>query len=181
MTGTPQFISDTLPEGYRPCAGIFLLNDRGQLFAGRRNDANNDASFRRKVNKPWQLPQGGIDPGETPAEAAMREMREEIGTDRALILAESRLWHCYDVPPEIAAIKWSGKYRGQAQKWFAMRFYGEDGDINIGTEHPEFDAWKWVELNEICDMVVAFKREVYSRIVDEFRPHAAALQQARRR
>lgn len=180
MIGSSQFISDTLPDGYRPCAGIFLLNGRGQLFTGRRNDVNDEISFRRRTSKPWQLPQGGIDTGETPVTAALREMREEIGTDKALVLAESRLWHCYDVPAEFAATKWSGKYRGQAQKWFAMRFYGEDSDINIVTEHPEFDAWQWVELNQICDLVVAFKREVYTRIVDEFRPYAIALQRARR-
>jgi putative (di)nucleoside polyphosphate hydrolase len=180
MSGSSQFSSGDLPEGYRPCAGIFLLNNHGQLFAGRRHDANMDAFISRRMNKPWQLPQGGIDPGETPAEAALREMREEIGTNKALILAESQLWHCYDVPPEIAALKWSGKYRGQAQKWFAMRFYGEDSDINIFGAHPEFDSWKWVDLNQICDLVVAFKRDVYARIVEEFRPHAVALQKARR-
>lgn len=180
MSGAQPFAIDHLPDGYRPCAGIFLLNRRGQIFAGRRNDTNVEAHTGRRMDKPWQMPQGGIDQDETPTQAVMREMREEIGTDKATILAESGLWHCYDVPQEIAALKWSGKYRGQAQKWFALRFDGEDSDINIATAHPEFDAWRWVDINEICDLVVAFKRDVYARIVDEFRPHAIALKKAKR-
>ncbi len=180
MIPQSQFVSDVLPEKYRPCAGIFLLNHRGQVFAGRRNDVDTDDIIGRLIDKPWQLPQGGIDPGETPAEAVMREMREEVGTDNALILSESRQWHCYDLPVEIAQMKWSGKYRGQAQKWFALRFDGADSEINIATAHPEFDAWKWVNIEEVCELVVAFKRDVYARIVDEFRPHVTALQQAAR-
>jgi putative (di)nucleoside polyphosphate hydrolase len=180
MSDLTQFTSDTLPEKYRPCAGIFLLNRHGQVFAGRRNDVETDDIIRGLIDKPWQLPQGGIDPGETAAAAVMRELREEVGTGNAAILAESRLWHCYDVPAEIATMKWSGKYRGQAQKWFALRFDGSDDEINIATPHPEFDAWKWVNIEEICELVVAFKREVYARIVDEFRQYAAALQQSAR-
>ncbi len=180
MSALLQFVSGDLPENYRPCAGIFLLNRRGQVFAGRRNDVNGDDVISRLIDKPWQLPQGGIDAGETPAAAVMREMLEEIGTDHAVILAQSRQWHCYDLPPEIAAMKWSGKYRGQAQKWFALRFDGADSEINIATAHPEFDAWKWVEIEDVCGLVVEFKRRVYAAIVDEFRHHAMALRQAAR-
>lgn len=176
MSRLTQFVSDRLPEKYRPCAGIFLLNRRGQVFAGRRNDVDANDMIARLIDKPWQLPQGGIDPGETPAQAVMREMLEEVGTDNAAILAQSRQWHCYDLPKEIADMKWAGKYRGQAQKWFALRFDGADSEINIATKHPEFDAWKWVDIDDVCDLVVAFKRDVYARIVDEFRPHTIALQ-----
>lgn len=180
MSAPLQFVCHQLPENYRPCAGIFLLNRRGQVFAGRRNDVGKDDIVGRLIDKPWQLPQGGIDPGETPAQAVMREMLEEVGTDNATILAQSQQWHCYDLPQEIAAMKWSGKYRGQAQRWFALRFDGTDREIDIATAHPEFDAWKWVDIDEVCELVVAFKRDVYARIVDEFRIHASALQQAAR-
>lgn len=178
MNELMQFTSDILPGDYRPCAGIFLLNAHGQVFAGRRNDIETDNIISKLIDKPWQLPQGGIDPGETPAAAAMRELREEVGTGNATMLAQSRQWHCYDVPPEIAAMKWRNKYRGQAQKWFCLRFDGADSEINIATDHPEFDAWRWVGIDDISALVVSFKRDVYARIVEEFRPYAAALRQA---
>ncbi len=177
MNELMQFTSDILPDKYRPCAGIFLLNLHGQVFAGRRNDIETDSTIRRLIDRPWQLPQGGIDPGETPAVAALRELREEVGTGNATILAQSRQWHCYDLPPEIAAMKWRGKYRGQAQKWFCLRFDGADSEINIATAHPEFDAWRWVSIDDISALVVSFKRDVYVRIVEEFRPHVIALRQ----
>ncbi|MEQ1889860.1 MAG: RNA pyrophosphohydrolase [Alphaproteobacteria bacterium] len=180
MSGLRQFASDTLPDKYRPCAGIFLLNRCGQVFAGRRNDVDTDEVIGRLIDKPWQLPQGGIDPGETPGVAVMRELQEEVGTGNATVLAQSRQWHCYDLPREIAQMKWSGKYRGQAQKWFALRFDGADSEINIATAHPEFDAWQWVNIEDVCALAVAFKRDVYARIVDEFRPYSERLRQAAR-
>jgi putative (di)nucleoside polyphosphate hydrolase len=121
----------------------------------------------------WQMPQGGIDPGETPREAAHRELAEETGTDKAEIVAESRVWHRYDLPAEIAGRMWGGRFRGQKQLWFAMRFLGNDIDINIATAHPEFDAWKWVAPSELPDLIVPFKRTIYLAILDEFREHLA--------
>jgi len=119
----------------------------------------------------WQMPQGGIDPGETPRQAALRELGEEVGTDKAEILAESRVLHRYDLPAEIAGRMWGGRFRGQSQIWFAMRFLGEDLDINLKTEHPEFDAWRWVTAGEWPELIVPFKRAIYVAILDEFREH----------
>jgi putative (di)nucleoside polyphosphate hydrolase len=117
----------------------------------------------------WQMPQGGIDPGETPRQAALRELCEEVGTGKAEIIAESRVLHRYDLPAEIAGRMWGGRFRGQTQIWFAMRFLGKDVDINIATEHPEFNAWKWVAPGEWPELIVPFKRAIYVAILDEFR------------
>ena len=149
---------------YRPCVGILLLNDRGQAFVGQRRDRYQDA---------WQMPQGGIDEGESPAEAAMRELEEEIGTAKADILAESRDWLIYDLPPELLGKVWKGRYRGQRQKWFAMRFTGADSDINLETAHPEFSAWRWSPLADLPRLIVPFKRAIYEAVVDEFAPLAS--------
>lgn len=173
-----SFASDIMPPLYRPCAGMFLLNRRGAVFVGRRKDAGANESGR--IDKPWQMLQGGIDAGEAPADAALREMLEEIGTANATILGESRQWHCYDLPAAIAASKWGGKYRGQAQKWFALRFDGADNEINVATAHPEFNDWKWASVEEVCDLVVAFKRDVYVRITEEFYPFVQELRQPAR-
>lgn len=148
------------PRRYRAGVGIMLLDRRNQVFVGRRIDTPGDA---------WQMPQGGIDPGEAPRAAAARELAEEIGTDKAEILAESRGWLSYDVPPEIAARVWGGDYRGQRQKWFALRFTGRDGDIDLDTGSPEFAAWKWVEAEELPRLIVPFKRALYRAVLAEFR------------
>jgi len=121
----------------------------------------------------WQMPQGGIDPGEAPREAALRELLEEVGTDKAEIVGESRVLHRYDLPAEIAGSMWGGRFRGQKQIWFAFRFVGEDTDIDIQTEHPEFDAWKWVAPPELPGLIVPFKRAIYEAVLDEFREHLA--------
>jgi putative (di)nucleoside polyphosphate hydrolase len=121
----------------------------------------------------WQMPQGGVDPSETPRQAAMRELEEEIGTTKADILAESRVWLKYDLPVELAGGIWGGRYRGQRQKWFVMRFTGSDADINLATEHPEFDAWQWVAADRLPDLIVSFKRQLYIDILAEFREHCA--------
>lgn len=121
----------------------------------------------------WQMPQGGIDPGEAPRAAALRELSEEVGTNKAEIIAESRVLHRYDLPAEIAGQMWGGRFRGQKQIWFAMRFTGCDIDINLATEHPEFDAWKWVAADELPELIVPFKRAIYVAILEEFREHLA--------
>jgi len=152
-------------QGYRSAVGIMLLNQAGQVFVARRIDMPTVAA--------WQMPQGGIDPGETPRQAAFRELREEIGTDKAEILGESRVWLKYDLPAELGRGVWGGRYRGQRQKWFAMRFTGDDADIDLATDHPEFDAWKWVPPEQLPEVIVPFKRQLYVNILAEFRVHCA--------
>ncbi len=140
-----------------------LLNHAGEVFVGRRIDM--------PVLPAWQMPQGGIDPGETPFQAALRELREEIGTDKAELLAESPEWLQYDLPTELSRGVWGGRYRGQQQKWFAMRFTGIDSDIDLATGHPEFDAWKWLSPERLPDVIVSFKRQLYLDILAVFREH----------
>ena len=154
---------DSEIPGYRPAVGVMLVNRRGQVFVARRTDS--------AAMPAWQMPQGGIDPGETPIEAALRELEEEIGTRQAEIVAESRAWMSYDLPAELAGRLWGGRYRGQRQKWFVMRFTGSDADIDLATAHPEFDAWRWAAPEELPELIVAFKRQLYIDIVSEFREH----------
>src|SRR5439155_27058318 len=143
-----------------------LLNPEGLVFVGRRIDMPAGLAA-------WQMPQGGIDPGETPPQAAIRELKEEVGTDKAEILAESRLWLHYDLPKELSERvggMWGGRYRGQRQKWFAMRFIGVDADIDpAATEHPEFDAWQWVALDRLPQLIVPVERLLYLDMLPEFR------------
>lgn len=153
---------------YRLGVGIALFNDAGKVFAARRIDTPGEA---------WQMPQGGIDAGETPRQAALRELEEEIGTARAEILAESRDWLAYDLPEDIRRRVWKGRYRGQKQKWFALRFTGRDSDIDIATRHPEFSDWRWMELTELPGLIVPFKRPLYEGVVAEFAPIVARLRE----
>ena len=144
---------------YRPGVGIMLLNAGDEVFVGQRIANPADA---------WQMPQGGIDEGEDPLAAAWREMQEEIGTGKADLLAESRGWLNYDLPPDLADRIWKGRYRGQRQKWFAFRFRGDDGDIRIDTPHAEFRAWKWAAMRELPNLIVPFKRKLYGELLVEF-------------
>ena len=147
--------------GYRLGVGIMLLNRDGLAFVGHR--IRMPAGLAK-----WQMPQGGIDAGETPRQAARRELREEIGSDRAELLAESRGWFDHDVPDEIAEVMMGGRYRGNRQKWFAVRFIGTDADINLATLHPEFDDWAWVSPERLPELVVPFMRSLYLDVVAEF-------------
>ncbi|HBV78863.1 RNA pyrophosphohydrolase [Alphaproteobacteria bacterium] len=144
---------------YRPCVGIFLINDAKQVFGGRRIDSRAEA---------WQMPQGGIDPGETVIDACMREMGEEIGTSSAELLCEHDDWLYYDIPLPLADRLWHGQYKGQKQKWMALRFTGDDRDININTAEPEFCEWRWLEPRELVDLAVPFKRDVYDDVLKAF-------------
>ena len=147
---------------YRPGVGIMLLSRKNLVFVGRRIHMPPGLAL-------WQMPQGGIDAGETPHQAVWRELKEEIGTDRAEILAESRVWFHHDVPDEISQGMMGGRYRGNRQKWFAMRFTGADTDIDLATEHPEFDAWKWVRPEQLPALIVPFMQRLYLDVVAEFR------------
>jgi 8-oxo-dGTP pyrophosphatase MutT (NUDIX family) len=144
---------------YRRGVGIVLYNRSGDVFVGQRADIDGDS---------WQMPQGGIEPEETPLAAALRELKEEIGSANVDILAESRGWLRYDVPSALVRGARHGKWRGQQQKWFAMLFLGEDAEIDITTEHPEFTAWQWVPSSRVGELIVAFKRQLYREVLSEF-------------
>jgi putative (di)nucleoside polyphosphate hydrolase len=150
---------------YRSCVGILLLDQNGDVFVGRRNDMTGDA---------WQMPQGGIDSDEDPEAAALRELAEETGIRSVEVLAESAEWLAYDYPPTLARGSFANRYRGQRQKWFAMRFLGADREIDLGSRHAEFDAWEWRNIEALPGLIVAFKRPVYEAVVREFRHLAGA-------
>ncbi len=146
---------------YRPCAGIMLVNRSGKVFVGQRLDTRTEA---------WQMPQGGIDEGEDAEIAALRELEEETGIAReyVTILARSSDEHFYDLPEELIGKLWHGKWRGQRQTWFLMRFTGEDSDVNIETDHQEFRAWQWIDPQELPTLIVPFKEKLYRNVVAEF-------------
>jgi putative (di)nucleoside polyphosphate hydrolase len=147
---------------YRPCVGILLLNQGGKVFVGKRIDQTVEG---------WQMPQGGIDKGESPRQAALRELEEETGTGKAEILGEMDEWLTYDLPPHLVGIAFKGKFRGQTQKWFALRFTGKDGDIDLTAHDPEFSDWKWVTMEELPGLIVPFKRDIYAAVIAAFRKY----------
>lgn len=149
---------------YRLCAGIMLANKEGKIFVGRRID--------NPAGDAWQMPQGGIEDGEDPREAALRELEEETGISAKLvdIIARSKDEHFYDLPDDLVSFIWRGKYRGQRQWWFLMRFNGGDENINIQTKHPEFSAWNWIDAHHLPNVIVPFKKRLYEAIVAEFAP-----------
>lgn len=138
-----------------------LINAQGLIFAAQRLDSDQPA---------WQMPQGGIDDGENPGKAALRELEEEISVTPDLVapLSEAQTWLTYDLPPEIVPRIWNGKYRGQKQRWFLMRYLGRDHQINIATAHPEFSEWRWITADAMLAAIVPFKRAIYAQVIEEF-------------
>jgi putative (di)nucleoside polyphosphate hydrolase len=175
----PIFVSDTPQRArepamshpspaYRPCVGITVINTSGLVWVGRRADGAGEEEGRGQW---WQMPQGGIDPDEDPADAALRELIEETGIHTVKILGETSGWLRYDLPPHLVGKAWGGRYVGQDQKWFAVRFLGEESEIDINPaagHKAEFTEWQWVPLAEVADLIVPFKREVYLRVVAAF-------------
>ncbi|MFO7771759.1 MAG: RNA pyrophosphohydrolase [Roseovarius gahaiensis] len=155
---TPQDIAK-LP--YRPCVGVMLANADGRVFVGQRIDQDATA---------WQMPQGGIDPGEAPRDAALRELWEETGVSADLVTVEAETsgWIPYELPHDLVPRIWKGRYKGQEQKWFLLRFHGRDSDVNIETEHPEFSKWQWLAPDQLIANIVPFKRVVYEQVMAEF-------------
>jgi len=158
---TPKQIN-ALP--YRPCVGIMLVNEAGEIFTAQRLDSSANA---------WQMPQGGIDKGEEAGVAALRELEEETGVTPNLVtvIGETKDWFPYDLPHALVPKLWNGRYKGQEQKWFLMKFHGSDTDINIDTEIPEFSEWRWTPADQLVANIVPFKRDVYSSVLQEFAPH----------
>lgn len=144
---------------YRPCTGVMLLNPDGKVFVGQRIDTTMEA---------WQMPQGGIDEGEDPETCAFRELEEEIGTKNAKVIARTGNWLTYDLPDNLVGKVWGGKFRGQKQIWFLMRFLGDDSEIDLETHHPEFKTWKWVDTRDLPELIIPFKKELYRAVIKEF-------------
>lgn len=161
---TPEEI-EKLP--YRPCVGIMLVNAEGQIFAGQRIDAPKLGTDQTA----WQMPQGGVDEGEEPRDAALRELWEETGVRAEWVEIEGEHpdWLPYDLPHDIVPKIWRGRFRGQEQKWFLMRFKGTDDQVDINTGHPEFSEWCWIDADAIIDRIVPFKRDIYRQVIGHFR------------
>jgi putative (di)nucleoside polyphosphate hydrolase len=157
---TPQSeaLRQSLP--YRPCVGMMVLNREGRIFVGKRIDQQLEG---------WQMPQGGIDEGESPRDAAIRELEEEIGTRNVAFLREHPDWLDYDLPARLLGVALRGRYRGQRQKWFALRFLGKDDEINLKTPHQEFSDWRWLSIDELPRLIVPFKRDTYAKVAAAFR------------
>lgn len=168
--------SDPGNAAYRPCVGVALFNEAGKVFIGRRKPDRSAQANR--VEYAWQMPQGGIDPGEDPFAAALRELYEETNIRSVSLLAESPEWYRYDLPADVLGRGFKGRYRGQKQKWFALRFTGEEREIDVrnpaeGAHRPEFIDWRWEALYNLPGLIVPFKRGVYEQVCRDF-AHLAA-------
>ena len=152
------------PKDYRPNVGMMIINQKKEIFVGKRID--HPSNF-------WQMPQGGIDTQEIPSIAALREMEEEVGIkkNKVDLLTESKDWYYYSIPSDLAKTLWKGKYKGQRQKWFLYKFKGKDKDINIHTEHPEFSDYKWVTKDFLVPNIVPFKKKIYEKLLLEFKDY----------
>jgi putative (di)nucleoside polyphosphate hydrolase len=164
-------MTDIASLPYRPCAGVMLLNAEGKVFVGQRLDSTLEA---------WQMPQGGIDPGEEDLDAAYRELWEETGVARAHVelVATAPEELEYDLPKDLVGKVWKGKWRGQRQRWFLFRFTGTDADVNIATAEPEFRAWRWAEPADLPELIVPFKRELYQRLLTIFAEQLDSVRRA---
>jgi putative (di)nucleoside polyphosphate hydrolase len=151
---------------YRRGIGLMILNNVQKVWVGQRHDTSNLIGSHA-----WQMPQGGIDSTETPWQAALREMKEEIGTVNVRLIAESQNWISYDFPEELHTKLWGGRFFGQTQKWFLLKFLGDDAEININTRHPEFIAWRWVDAHQLPDLIVPFKHDLYLKVLEEFKDY----------
>ena len=147
---------------YRSAVGMMVINTENKVFIGQRIDSEDPA---------WQMPQGGIGPNENTDQAMLRELEEEIGTKNVEIIVKAKTWYKYDLPSELAGRLWGGKYKGQKQLWYVLRFRGKDDDININTYHPEFRSWRWVDKEELLALIVPFKRDLYMQIFEDLWPY----------
>ena len=162
---TPE---EKLALPYRKCVGVMLLNKDNKVWIGHRLQIKDDAEGKGKW---WQMPQGGIDPGEDTVTAAFRELKEETGATSATLIEEAAGWFYYDLPEDMIGIAWKGRYRGQKQRWLALRFTGDDSEIDIsGIGHAaEFDKWRWADMDELAGLIVDFKHDLYVKVVEAFR------------
>ena len=168
MTMEAEHDEQGYPKLYRNGVGLMLINREKKVFLGERRIKADFPLTKTTQESAWQMPQGGIDYEEPPRDAALRELMEEIGTANVKIIAESKQWLTYDFPESLRKILWGGRFYGQRQKWFLLSFLGDDSEINIHTRHPEFVKWKWEDPQQLPDLIVSFKKDLYRAILKEY-------------